>query len=574
VTRQPLTEAEIAELVHETVEGWTMPPVRLDAPGWRERVRSPRARRAATVRGWFAPLGRAATGAVVLTVVAALLAVVITRPPSEPGTSPGPSDGSSPRPTSAARPTPLPKLLANGELPSPSQVVVRTEPFTFAIVDLADGTIGPALISGAPWSALELRRDGTMVCLCVSESGIAANGPATRSIRLDRLDASGAVTSSTDIESFTGAADPRDGDVPAEVSVPSVRTAVSFSEGGSFGFVGWSYREHPSWKNGLLVVDLRTGEIVNRRDFPDISDGGEDSRTVVEAPTVVGAQGDELVVGRSWANLTPADSSVPTYSFDVDAFRVAYPGGVLGEPVAVPGMAGCGDLVRFGGMLPDGGTWVVCTRSNSFHTRLRRIASDGTTSPDVVVVAVTGLGGDASTVSPDGRTLFAWNPLAATMSRIDTATGELTTGDGRVARADAGPLVAFGRWLAPVASAKTFLESSVVLSPDGSRVYALGVTDLAGETESAGSAGVFVFDAVTLELLETYAPTADFVSLGIDPSGRYLFAAGLPGVDAEGGRRPDQQASVTVFDTTDGSVRLIAGQLGNRAITFGPETLQ
>ena len=35
---------------------------------------------------------------------------------------------------------------------------------------------------------------------------------------------------------------------------------------------------------------------------------------------------------------------------------------------AVPGMAGCGDTVRFGGALPDGGTWVACTRGGAFQT--------------------------------------------------------------------------------------------------------------------------------------------------------------------------------------------------------------
>jgi hypothetical protein len=89
-----------------------------------------------------------------------------------------------------------------------------------------------------------------------------------------------------------------------------------------------------------------------------------------------------------------------------------------------------------------------------------------------------------------------------------------------------------------------------------------------------GSAGVFVFEAARLELIATYPPTADFVSLAIGADGRFLYAAGLPGVDALGKRRGDQGASLTVFDTADGSTRVIAGQLGVGTITFGPESLE
>jgi hypothetical protein len=570
VNRPTLTDTEIAELVHDAAAGWTMPPVRLDAPAWRERVRSRRARRAEMLRGWLAPFGRAATGAVALTVAAGLIAVLITRPPNEPGKSPASTDGSTPRPTDAARPSSLPKLLANGDLPSPSEILVRTEPFAFAMVNLADGTIARPLVSGTPGSEVHLRRDGSFVCLCVAESGSAGGSPTTVTIRLDHLDVKGQVTRSDDIGSFTGAPDRRDTDRSAQDSLPNVQTTVSFSAGDAFGFVGWSYRAHPSWKSGLLVVELRTGEIVSRLDLPDVTDGEGNVRTVLDPPRVVGADGDQLIVGRSWLSLT-SPSANP--GFEVDAFRVPSSGGVLGEPEAVPGVSDCGERIRFAGRLPDGGEWLVCTRGETFQTTLRRIGSDGAALPDVSVTGEPGIQGDASVVSPDGRALFVLDPAAGKLTRVDTTSGETATGNGPVALADPGPLAALGRWLAPVAAAKSFLVSSVVLSPDGSRVYAIGVKDGVESRDFPGSAGVLVFDAASLELLDTYAPTADFVSIAIDPSGRFLYAAGLPGFDERGGRRTGQGASITVFDTTDGSVRLIAGQLGVGVITFGPEPL-
>ena len=50
-------------------------PVRLDAPAWREGVRSPRRAGSTPSRGWLARFGQAATAAVALTVAAALIAV-------------------------------------------------------------------------------------------------------------------------------------------------------------------------------------------------------------------------------------------------------------------------------------------------------------------------------------------------------------------------------------------------------------------------------------------------------------------------------------------------------------------
>jgi hypothetical protein len=89
----------------------------------------------------------------------------------------------------------------------------------------------------------------------------------------------------------------------------------------------------------------------------------------------------------------------------------------------------------------------------------------------------------------------------------------------------------------------------------------------------AGSAGVYVFDAATLDPITVWQPTADYVSVAVSADGKLVYAAGLPGVDAVGRIKLAQQASITVFDTSDGSVRLIAGQLGGDALSFLGPTL-
>jgi hypothetical protein len=574
VNGQPLEDADIAQLVHDVADGWTIPPVRLDAPAWRERVRSPRTRRVDVARGWLGRLGRAATAAVALTVAATVIAVVITLP-QDPGSSPGPSDGPTPRGTDAALASPLPTLLANGDVPSPSRVIVETDQGDFAIVDLADGSISRPLTGGRSGSELQVRVDG-LLCLCLSEGTFVDDNPTTAAVTLQRFDADGTPSPSAPpvlIRSFVGEPDSRDAGRFFPNRPPHVLISIGFSEAGHFGYVGWSTRADMSWKSGLLVVDLVDGEIVSERQLPDMTAGEGDSRRVLRAPQVVGSAGaDGLVIGRSWYDFVP--DSERAFTFDTDAFRASITGGIVGDLVAVPGMAGCGDTVRFGGALSDGGTWVACSRGGTFQTTLRRVTGNGETLPDVHVSGEQGIEGDATAMSRDGSTLFAWNPASATLTKVDVASGVKTSGEGLVARADAGPLAALGRWLAPIAAAKSFLRSSVILSPDGSRVYAIGVKAGVENPDVPGSAGVFAFNAATLELIDIYDPTADFVSLAIGADGRFVYAAGLPGVDALGRRIAGQGPSVTVFDTTDGSIRLIAGQLGVGLITFGPEPLR
>jgi hypothetical protein len=105
-------------------------------------------------------------------------------------------------------------------------------------------------------------------------------------------------------------------------------------------------------------------------------------------------------------------------------------------------------------------------------------------------------------------------------------------------------------------------------------VYAIGTKTGLGESDMAGSSGVFVFDATTLTPITIWQPNADYVSLAVSGDGRFVYASGLPGVDITGRPKIGQQASITVFDTSDGSIRLIAGRLGGDALTFLSGTLR
>lgn len=570
---EPVDDAAIEQLVRDAVGGWTMPAVRLDAPSWSDRVRSPGARRLDGARGWLGRVGQAATAAIALTVVAALVAVVITRPPIGPGKSPEPSGRSTPGATQEPQASLLPKLLVEGALPNPSEMLVEMEQGDFALVDLANGTIGGPLTGARYGSNVQVRADGAIVCLCVSESGNVGGSPTNAEVTVDRYDASGKLMSSVQVESFAGEPDPRDAGEIIPERPPHVLTAMGFSAGGRYGFVGWSLRAHPAWRSGVIVVDLQDGRVVSRLALPDATTGDEDSRRLVLAPRVIGSTGpDGLLLARDWYEWTPPASESPSFIADSEVFRARFTGGQLADPAPVSLAGDCGATMVHGGALPDGGTWLACSRGPQL-TVLRRITAEGSVLPDVRIAGAEGINGDTTALSQDGSALFIWNPASATLTRVDLATGETTRGDGLSARLDGGPLAAIGQWLAPTAAAKSLLRGSVIVSPDGTRVYAIGVKDGVDDRDITGSAGVFVFDAATLATLGVWPPTADFVSLTVSADGRFVYAAGLPGVDFMGRQRLEQQASITVFDSRDGSVRLVAGELGGGPITFPSATL-
>jgi len=564
-------DATIEQLVRDVAGEWTMPPIRLNAPSWRDRVRSPRIRRLASAGGLVGRIGQAATAALTLTVVAALVAVVLTQPQSQPGKSPGPS-GARPSPSAgAAQATRLPRILNMGDAPIPPSLVLRSERGDYARVDLTTGLINGPLTGKSSYSRLRVAPDGSMVCVCVAESGSIGDQPTDMSVTFDRYDARGKLQSSTDIEQFSGEPDPRDLAIFVPERPAHVLVDIGFSDDGSYGFVGWSLRAHPVWRSGVLVIDLASGRIVDSLDLPDASDGQDNTRRVVDAPRVVGTVRPGVVlIARGWYAWSPPASQEPSYTADNDVYSATFDSGHLADPNAVAAASDCGPIVARAGALADGAFWLACTDGGPQATVVRRIGPDNGLLDDIRVSGTAGIDTDPTAVSPDGSKLYVWDPATGTVTAIDLASGRKTTGKGTAA-AGGGPLSVLGQWLAPSAAAKSWLRGALAISPDGTRIYAIGTKPSADDREMAGSAGVYVFDALTLDPITVWEPTADYISVAVSADGKLVFASGLPGVDALGRNRIEQQSSITVFDTSDGSVRLIVGQLGGDALSFlGP----
>ncbi|HJP90139.1 MAG TPA: hypothetical protein VJ850_13980 [Candidatus Limnocylindrales bacterium] len=563
-----LDDDAIGLLVRDVAAAWSLPPLRLDAPSWRDRVRDRRARLVDGVRFGIGHLGRAATAAVALTVVAALVAVVITRPPVQPGGSPGPSNGASTggpsnRPSGAAAATGLPTITRDGELPYPSRIMVANESGDMNLVDLGFGTIGGA-IARTQWpSAMTVTPDGLVVCVCISTSAQVDGYPTTFDVRLRTFTPTTTPIRDDPIDVLVGKADPR---TPA-THADHVWTQISFSPDVRYAFVGWSTRDTSVWHGGLLVVDIQSGAIVGSQDFPDMTAGDGDARRTVGAPRVLGIAAGTIYLARSWAEWASANTDVEPAHVGDDAYQATMSSGALSDLVPFSDAASCGPSFVRAGVRPGGGLWVSCLSQLGSLT-VRRVGADGT-SLGSESMARTGLvDGDTTAMSPDGRRFFAWDPGSSTLTRIDLETGERVNQRLGGAAVSSNAMTLFGRWLAPETDAKSILRGAILLSPDGGRVYLLATEPVVDERQPTGSDGVLVVDAATLKIVDHWPPQADLMSMALSFDGSLLYAAGMPGVDASGAPAAAQGASVTVYDTATGKIRLIAGQLGMSMLSF------
>ena len=289
--------------------------------------------------------------------------------------------------------------------------------------------------------------------------------------------------------------------------------------------------------------------------------------------------------GRSWVRLAPwvdlvdgISTALVTENWFVDDPTTANPvqgtdhwttsfdDGAIGDPVNA-GRRMDGDCFEWEHGLADADSfYIACIRNNNGGVRVERYRLDGTEIDRADVGQFTGYGAFAA--RPDHR-LFMWDPQSHRLTSYDLRTGSTHTVKAPDAAVTSGPLDvvgavarAVGSWIAPPATAKILLQPAMVVSPDGTRLYAIGIEATAAEL--GGSAGVYAFDISGDEPVLTghWPPNADYISLALSADGAFAYAAGAAGVDVQGVQSPYVQSSITVFDTTDGSIRLIAGELG------------
>lgn len=558
-------DAQLGALVRAVADDWRRPPQRLGQPTWRDRVQADQGASGSGGRRWFGRLAGAGMLAVVATVVLSLTAVYLTGPRANQGgigASASPSDGSAPSrsPGATASPaaaSPLPALEINGALPSVTNVLMQVND-THRSVDLATGTMQPDFTfrCGNPGKVLP-RPGGGWVCVWITYLLSGSGSPSGLDIYLQAVDADGAAEGPVFVRTVTSEV------AVATDDVMQVDGHVDASPDGRFAYIGSTHRTTTGWSAVIDRVDLASLQTVDTIAVPGVDHSADAAGRswVGLAPSIsILPDSDVFLISSDWWVDDPS-TSTPPYGTDrwSGTFDESMPAAI---PAAEPTDEGCGELDR--GLIDDASFFVVCY-TPSGNLRVDRHELGGSTMDRTDVGRSTGFGAQSMRV---GSYLFLWDPQAHALVRYDLRTAETDRIEVPATGGVEGPLDsigalgrAVGHWLAPTAVAKVQLQPALAISPDGTTLYALGVE---GAIESSGSTGIYAFDISgdSLSLKGHWDPTADFNSLAVSPDGAFVYAAGLAGVDAQGHAAPYLQASVTVFDAADGSIRLIAGQLG------------
>jgi hypothetical protein len=563
-------DERLATLMRATAEDWRLPPQRLDQPTWRDRVGGRSARRP----GWLVRLAGPAMAAVVATVVVAFVAVWLTAPRTDRaivGKSPGatsiaPSASASSRPVASA----LPTLFQAGDLPQPARVMVRSDA-AYQIADLATGTFSTLSIGSHSGPTTVLARPGGgWVCICADWTGTVDGRPSGVAVTILTVDASGATASTTPLRTLKGEADP----ALSVASQPElVDTRAITSPDGQYAFVGWSAKAGAGgWNAGIDVVDLGTASVVGSLGLDVAEPAGAAGRpsTRIAPRVAISPSGLQVLVSSFWYVEDPS----PTPPSGTDHWSAAFDRGVVGSlaPVGATTGQACGE---FDSGLIDATSYYALCWTPAGKLMLERTGLDGKPVDTTEVPPIDARLDGGSLVARLGNRLFLWDPLGAKLTRFDLRTGVMdsATATAAVPSTALDDLAALGRqiggWMAPSAMAKALLQPAVVISTDGTTVYAIGIDSLNGG-DTDGSSGVFAFNTTSLRMVGHWAATADFISLAVSRDGRFVYAAGQAGRDAAG-HDANVAASITVYDTTDGSVRLIAGRLGSGLLLFpGP----
>ena len=266
---------------------------------------------------------------------------------------------------------------------------------------------------------------------------------------------------------------------------------------------------------------MTNGQIISRFDLPDRSDGTADSPILVDGPRIAGSAGDgRVLIDRPWISWSPANSP-SSYQESRDAFLASSSGEKLDDAQPLDGIDDC-DVDVTSGSVNGGGWWLACNMSDGL--RVRRFDNHdvplGDTSIETTWLDASDL---QATVAPDpsGRALFVWDPTSQDLTRLDLATGETTDGHGTPPTADL--LSALGAWIEPAAAAKTIATPTITVSPDGTRVYALGFFQQPIDHGHAiPASGVSAFDATSLDL-EWEAGGGDAHSIATNADGSLVL---------------------------------------------------
>ena len=462
----------------------------------------------------------------------------------------------SPRPTRRGEPTTPPwpdHLVLGDQVPSERRLVYGEG---LQVLDVATGEL-----SEGPWGwdgVLPISED-QLACVCVRRGAPdAATGDLDVALVFRRFSLDGRLLIERDIGLLEGVRS-----VPEMDEGFNVSTVVSPDRTRIVAIV--VALQSAFWNVSVLDVDARTGGLTGQRTVAIIPLALDEPQPSASPAAIPGNPPDGRYV---WANQTGVSRDGRTAYVGVTYSEVLRGNWTNGsQDWMVPlGPDGPGDARAFADelALPRDG-W--CASRPTFTASgvlvqicwprpddpsmtgfwLRRANPDGSSAGSVSIAEVPETDYWSSPIfDANGDHAFLWYPRLHRIARVDLVSGSVDV-------ADIGPAVEPN-------SARGYLggEPFAVLSPDGSRLYALGAADM--DRPDGASSGVWVIDATTLELIDHWDPVAYFVSLAVSADGRFVYAIGSPDHDAEG-RSSAWPTSLTVFEAETGEIQVIHGRL-------------
>ena len=408
--------------------------------------------------------------------------------------------------------------------------------------------------------------DDAFVCVCVVRAGGVNSSTPPIALQFGRFDQSGQRLVERDLVSLD-----------EMVAVPDMtegfNVAATRNAAGDRLFVATVVRRPPVWTVELHVVDGETGDLLDSAVIDTFPVDLEDSRPTA-SPRINGTVPDGVY---AWANTVAAapdgESVLVTVSRsevrgdqwlsrNVEWF-VPIRDGKSGEPMPLPAEASLVPerwcmgrptfvdaelVVQVCG--PPAAQYPVGT---SLFWSIRRLTTAGASLGDWPIGASSADGSPTTAlVDVERRSVYLWDAFRHGISRVEIDTGRASEGvvEDSSAIGDHEP---YGRgWFG--------IEPGMVRSVDGTRLYAAGVT--AGTGNASKSTGIWVFDADSLELLDHWEPRALLTSLAVSADGRFVYAAGAAGYDADGNENQRWRASLTVYNAATGEIAVLYGSIG------------
>lgn len=477
---------------------------------------------------------------------------------TEEPTRPPPTERPTQRPTVRPIPTspPLPAHLVLGdELPTERRLVFANG---LQAMDMATGELGPSL-SGYDGNAVSLGGE-QLACACLIRDD--GNPPLVRGLKFVRVDFDGQVIVENELAAWD-----------------DVEAVPEFTEGATVQlalvpdlkrlYVLVAVRRPPSWTVDLLTVDVTQGKLLGSRRIADLpvhlekdpepSPSGSipnrgnprDGRYVWAQGLAVAPDGATAMVSLNDAEVRRGEWSGTNREWMVPLDDEAAEILPVAEDVLLPKDGWCFGRPAFVDLIAT----IVCTPApgeplGSSYT-VRRIDLAGQSAGHIPLGNIFSDYYPTPLIDPARKALYIWNPGKHMISRVELPDGTIT--EATVPEAE---LPGDGE---PLGGAYIGAEPSVVLSPDGRKLYAIGVRR--GDSEVGSSSGIWVFDADSLELTDHWPAPAFFVSLAVSADGRFVYASGAPNFEPSG-RRSGWPSSMTVYDAENGQVEVIHGQVG------------